>query len=132
MLICVVKIKYHCSFPREEADMQAGKLSWGTTRLKQKQGLSPKDTDSGGSREGLCSQTGFLIQEKASTLFSVPRKEKSLHGTSVSGEKRPSSVCGGLEIGEVAQGGTLLFQLSAVSLVLTKLLSTCILPEGSF
>lgn len=47
--------------------------------------------------------------------------------------ERSAFVCRGLETGEeVAQGRTLLFQLSAVGLVLTKLLSTCVLPEDSF
>lgn len=96
----------------------------GTAKLKQS--LCPKDPNCGGSREGLCSQTGFLIQfsVQVSTSFSALRgKITSMHGTNTHDGKRPS-FAGELEIGEVAQGRTLLFRLSAVGLVLPKLLST--------
>lgn len=82
LLICVVKIKYHCSFPREEADTQAGKLSWGTTRLK-------PETRTFSQRYRLWWKQGralftdwFPNTGKAFNAVFSAEEKKSLHGTS--------------------------------------------------
>ena len=106
MLICVVKIRCHYSFPREEADTQAGKLSWGTARLK-------PETRTFSQRYRLWWKQGralftdwFPNTGKGFNAVFSAEKKKSLHGTSIGGEKRPSFVCGGLEMGGGTRGDT--------------------------
>lgn len=79
-----------------------------------------------GKGSALC----FLNTGKGFTIIFSAEENKPWCGMSISGERRPPFVCRGDR--EVAQGRGLLFQLSAVSLVLPKLLNPHILPQGIF
>lgn len=113
MLLCAVKMKYPCSLPRGEAGTPVRKPSQGTARLKP-QTMSFSQTYQLWWKQGRALFPGYFptTGKSFNTIFSADEIE-SLPGTSISGEKRPSFVCRGLEIGKVAQGRTLLFQLSA-------------------